>query len=147
MAPQTVVEDGTSFAPRVDRSTIPAHVPEVHDPIGRWDFEARPGMANLYGGLGTREQIQDELDEIAAHIRSFFVKQPDEVMVECSAYTARLTEISVLLHRVEGLDRQYRQVRTMQVQRYLDELDRQYKTASRLLEVQKMDLAMSGAQT
>jgi len=94
------------------------------------------------GHLGTKEEVQDELDGIAAAIRQFHIKQPDQVMRECSAYGARLTEMCVLLHRVESLDRQYIRVRTQQVERYLAEIDRQFKTASRLVEVLRQDLEL-----
>lgn len=94
------------------------------------------------GYLGTREQIECELDAIAARIRSFHTMQPDTVMRMCAAYSARLTELEVLLHRVETKDRTYRQVRTMQVDRFLSELDRQFKVASRLVEVQRQDIDM-----
>lgn len=103
------------------------------------------GMAPLAapGHLGTREEIQAELDGVAAAIRRFHIKDPDQVLREASAYTARLTELSVLLHRVESTDRQYTRVRTQQVDRYLNELDRQFKIASRLIEVFRQDLEMS----
>lgn len=94
------------------------------------------------GHLGTREDIQNELNGIAASIRHFHVKPPDMVMRETAAYSARLTELTVLLHRVESTDRQYTRVRTQQVQRYLEELDRQFKVASRLLEAQRQDLEL-----
>jgi len=95
------------------------------------------------GHLGTREDIQDELDGIAAAIRQFHIKHPDQVMRECSAYGARLTELTVLLHRVESSDRQYTRVRTQQVDRFITEIDRQFKTASRLVEIHRQDLELS----
>jgi len=95
------------------------------------------------GHLGTREDIQEELDGIARAIRQFHIKQPDQVMRECSAYGARLTELAVLLYRVEGKDRQYTRIRTMQVARFIEEIDRQFKTASRLVEIQRQDLELS----
>jgi hypothetical protein len=95
------------------------------------------------GSLGTREDIQDELDGIAAAIRQFHIKHPDQVMRECSAYSARLSELCVLLHRVESVDRQYTRIRTQQVDRYLAEVDRQFKTASRLVEIHRQDIELS----
>lgn len=103
--------------------------------------------ATARSGLGSREEIQDELDEIAAQVRQFHVKQPDQVMRECAAYTARLTELCVLLHRVEALDRQYTRVRTQQVERWLAELERQFKYASRIVEIMRQDIQLSGAGT
>jgi hypothetical protein len=98
------------------------------------------------GYIGSRTEIEKELDLIAAAIRTFYRKQPDMVMKECAGFSARLTEMAVLLHRVEGLDRQYTRIRTQQVERFLSELDRQFKTASRLIEVQRQDIALMGGQ-
>jgi hypothetical protein len=95
------------------------------------------------GHLGDRDQIQQELNGIAAAIREFHIKHPDQVMRECSAYGARLTELAVLLHRVESSDRQYTRIRTQQVDRFITEIDRQFKTASRLVEIHRQDLELS----
>lgn len=97
---------------------------------------------NPVGFLGTRAEIQDELDRMAFAIRSFSLKAPDQVMRECAAYGARLTELAVLLHRVEATDRQYTRVRTQQVERWQNELGQQFKIASRIVEVQRQDLEM-----
>lgn len=104
-------------------------------------------MAPLRYGLGTREEIETELDGIAMAVRTFPMKQPDQIMRECAAYCARLTELEVLLHRVEAADRQYLRVRTQQVDRWLQALEFQWKVASRLVEVMRQDLVLSGAQT
>jgi len=98
------------------------------------------------GFLGSREEIQAELDGIAMAARAFSLKQPDQVMREVAAYSARLTELSMLLHRVEALERQYVRVRTQQVELWLKELDRQFKIASRLVEVNRQDIALLGGQ-
>ncbi len=94
------------------------------------------------GELGTRVDIERELDLIAAALRRFHRQQPDQRMREISAYSARLTELCVLLHRVESTDRQYTRVRTQQVERFLAELDRQFKIASRIVEVSRQDLEL-----
>jgi len=98
------------------------------------------------GYLGTRAEVEKELDLIAAAMRTFYAKPADMVMRECSAYTGRLTELAVLLHRREGESRHWTRVRTQQVQRFIDELDRQWKTASRLIEVSRQDLAVMRGQ-
>lgn len=109
---------------------------------------APPGPSALRapGQLGSRQDIEDELDLVAAAIRCFHLKAPDQVMRECAAYSARLTEMCVLLHRVEGQSRQYTRIRTQQVEKFLAELDRQFKTASRLIEVSRQDIALMGGQ-
>ena len=92
------------------------------------------------GVLGSREQIEGELDAVMFTIREFYTQEPDHVMAHIAAITARLTELEVLLHRVETRDRQFKQIRTMQVQKILDECDRQFKIASRLVEVRRQDM-------
>lgn len=96
------------------------------------------------GYLGSRSEIEAELNLIAASIRTFHRIQPDQVLKYCSGYTARLSEMQVLLHRIESTDRQYTRIRTMQVEKFIVELDRQWKTASRLIEVMRQDLILSG---
>lgn len=138
--PQSNVEDGTDFRP--PQSDEPVH--SITDLAAAAEFLTNP-LENLNpaGFLGSREQIEAELDLIAASIRTFHRIQPDQVMIYCAGYTARLTELQVLLHRVESTNRQYTRVRTQQVERYIGELERQWKTASRLVEVMRQDLEMS----
>lgn len=128
--PSSVVTDETDFSAVPDDGGLLLFM----DPL---DALGAPGE------LGTRELIEKELDLIAAAIRVFFRKQPDQVMRECSGYSARLTELAVLLHRVEAGNRQYTRIRTQQVERYLAEIDRQWKTASRLVEVMRQDVDLS----
>lgn len=92
------------------------------------------------GTLGSRAQIEGELDGILLTIRDFWTQEPDQVMQHVAGMTARCTELEVLLHRVEARDRQFKQIRTMQVQKILDELDRQFRIASRLIEVRRQDM-------
>jgi hypothetical protein len=105
-------------------------------------YAAVPEVAALAaaGTLGSRAQIEGELDGILVTIRDFWTLEPDQVMAHCAAMTARLTELEVLLHRVEARDRAYKQIRTMQVQKISDELERQFKIASRLVEVRRQDI-------
>ncbi len=106
------------------------------------------GFARLgHGHPGSKKAVEDELDAVMMAVRMFHVKQPDQVLRECAAYTARLTELVVMLHRTEGQDRTYLKLRTQQVEKYLAELERQAKTASRLIEVQRQDLHLSGYGT
>jgi hypothetical protein len=106
------------------------------------------GLAHLGAGFPADvAAIQSELDGITASIRMFHVKPPDQVLRMCSAYTARLSELAVLLNRNLGQNRALLKVRTQQVDRIIDELDRQWKTASRLIEVQRQDIQLSGYPT
>lgn len=154
--PKALMEDGTQLraVPKAENvcttcGEIFAGSPAAHSctPVPTTGVLA-PNVALLMaplrsGALGTREDIQDELDGMAAAVSTFPRKQPDQVMRECAAYSARLTELCVLLHRVEAADRQYTRVRTQQVERWLAELDRQFKIASRLVEVMRQDLELA----
>jgi hypothetical protein len=93
------------------------------------------------GTLHSREAVEDEIDLMLRSVRTFWEMEPDQVMRMSSAITARCTEMLVHLHRVEG-KREWSRIRTMQVQPLLAEMDRQFKTASRLLEVRRQDLLL-----
>ena len=95
-----------------------------------------------WGALVSKQHVEDELDMIMRTIRGFWEMEPDQVMRMIMALSARCTEMGVHLHRLEG-KREWRQVRTLQVERVLAELDRQFKNASRLLEVRRQDIEMS----
>ena len=127
----------TSFMPIAGPGDEPDPATSVRTTqSGTWGFS----YLAPNGYLGTRAEIERELDHIAADIRSFPEMMPDQVMRYCSAFSARLTELAVLLHRVESHDRQYTRIRTQQVERFIGELDRQFRVASRLVEVQRQDL-------
>ncbi len=136
--PTASMHDGTSLQPERTATAVAAMDPGPNP-------GPNPAAALRDAGyLGTKTQIQDELDAIAAAVRQFHTQQPDQVMKQCAAYGARLTELCVLLHRVEALDRQYTRVRTQQVEKWLAELDRQFKISSRLIEVARQDLTLLG---
>lgn len=95
-----------------------------------------------WGILVSREAVEEEIDLMLRTVRTFWELEPDEVMRTIAALSARATELSVHLHRLEGR-REWKQIRTMQVERLLVELDRQFKIASRMLEVRRQDLEMT----
>lgn len=75
-------------------------------------------------------------------VRGMWSQEPDVVMRDVAAYSARVTELEVHLLRVETKRRDYKQIRTLQCGPLLAELDRQFKIASRLVEVRRQDLDM-----
>lgn len=96
-----------------------------------------------WGALGSKEAVEAEIDLILRALRGAWEMEPDQVMRMVAATSARCTELCVHLHRLEGR-REWRQVRTMQVLRVLDELDRQFKIASRLIEIRRQDMLVEG---
>jgi len=111
---------------RADEGVILDLVPEVAEQLA-------------WGALVSREHVENEIDLMLRALRGFWDMQPDQVMQMSSAMSARCTELAVHLHRLEG-KREWRQVRTQQVERLLLELDRQFKIASRLVEIRRQDL-------
>ena len=97
-----------------------------------------------YGLLGSPQDIRDELDRIQGHVNLLYTMEPDLAMRVISAYSTRLTEIARLLFRVEVIDRQWIKIRTMDCLPLLEELDRQFKLHSRMLEARAQDLSMEG---
>jgi cytosine/adenosine deaminase-related metal-dependent hydrolase len=92
-----------------------------------------------WGALVSREVVEEEIDLMLRTVREFWSMEPDQVMRASSAMSARCTEMGIHLHRLEGR-REWKQVRTMQVERLLTELDRQFKLASRLVELRRQDI-------
>lgn len=92
--------------------------------------------------VGTLPELLLELAGIKAAIRTWFEKQPDEVIREAAAYSARLTELYTELRLLEAVDRTYIQARTMQVQPVLDEIDRQVKMNQSRIAMMRQDLDM-----
>jgi len=125
-----------------DNGGMPESIYEEEGPIAAVPEDFRPTyeFAHLGIGLPGVEEIVDELMGIVDSVRSFHVMQPDMVMQMSSAYSARLTELAMRLQRVEGANRRYTSLRTQQVQRLQDEIDRQFKIASRLVEIARQDL-------
>jgi len=129
------------------RRDVPAAEPDAPEsefqPIA--GSTASTGIAPLGAGLGSRQDIQAELDAIAQSIRGFHLLPPDTVLRLCSAYGARLSELSVLLHRSEMAgNRNYVRIRTMQVGIFAEQIEFQFKVHSRLVELQRQDIAMLG---
>ncbi len=92
-----------------------------------------------WGALISKQHVEEEVDLMLRAVRGFWEMEPDQVMRMVAAMSARCTELAIHLHRLEG-KREWRQVRTLQVERLQAELDRQFKLASRMLEVRRQDL-------
>jgi len=101
--------------------------------------DARP----MPTSVGSHAELLLELAGVKAAIRTWHEKQPDEVIREASAYSARLVEIWTELRILESYDRQYTQMRTLQVTPVIDEIDRQYRFASSRIAMARQDLDLN----
>lgn len=105
--------------------------------LGTTDFK------RLGTSVGTVPELLLELAGVKAAIRTWFDKQPDEVIREASAYSARLTEVWTELRLLEvSGERSYTQMRTMQVGPVIEEIDRQFKFAQSRITMQRLDVEM-----
>lgn len=103
------------------------------------DLVPEVAEALSWGALISKEHVENEIDLMLRSVRGFWEMEPDQVMRMVAAMSARCAELAIHLHRLEGR-REWKQVRTLQVERLQAELDRQFKVASRLLEVRRQDL-------
>lgn len=97
-------------------------------------------MAPLRTGVDSRAAVLSELRDIKVAIRTWYRKQPDQILREASAYSARLTEMWTELQLLEPEDRHWTRLRTQQVQPVLDEVDRQYKFAQSRIALARQDI-------
>ncbi len=95
-----------------------------------------------WGALHSREAVEAEIDVMLSALRDFWQHEPDWRMKAITAMSARCTELCIHLHRLEGR-REWKQIRTQQVERVLAELDRQFKVASREIEVRRQDIELT----
>lgn len=97
-----------------------------------------------YGLVGTPDEVRTELDRIQSVLHRLYTMEPDLAMRHLNAFSTRLTELFRLLFRLEIRDRTYTKIRTMDVVPLLEEVDRQFKNHSRLLEARRQDMALEG---
>jgi len=93
--------------------------------------------------VGSHAEVLLELAGIKAAIRTWYEKQPDEVIREASAYSARLTEMWTELRILESYDRQYTQLRTLQVTPVIEEIDRQFRMNQSRIAMSRQDLDLN----
>lgn len=85
-----------------------------------------------------------EITEYVAQMTAWHSMEPDEVLLACSAYGARLSEMRVYLQRKGS---QYcKQLLSREVDPLLGQIEFQFRVHSRLLSSRELDLKMSGGQ-
>lgn len=97
--------------------------------------------------LGSVDSVHGELDEIFSVMKRFSVMEPDEVMLRCSGYSARLSEMRMLIQRIEDVHRHWKGVRTRELDPTMEELKFQFNVASRLLTSRAFDYEVTRGQT
>lgn len=87
-------------------------------------------------------QVRTEIDDAFADMRTFYTREPDEIMRLCRGHSARLSELRVRILRIEDFRREWKQVREREIEKTLDELSVQWQNASRLHAVRELDWKM-----
>lgn len=91
-----------------------------------------------------RAQYVEEITGYVAQMTAWHTMEPDEVLLACSAYSARLSEMRVYLQRKGS---QYcKQLLSREVDPLLGQIEFQFRVHSRLLSSRELDLRMSGGQ-
>ena len=91
---------------------------------------------------GSIESIRVEINDAFEDMKTFHNREPDEVMRLVAGHSARLSEIRVRIQRIEDVHRQWKNVRTREVEPTLDQLGQQFTIASRLHSVREFDYAV-----
>jgi uncharacterized membrane-anchored protein len=88
---------------------------------------------------GSIDTVRAEIDDAFHDMKEFHNQEPDEIMRMCGGHSARLSEIRVRIQRVEDWKRQWRGIRTREIEPAIEELERQYAIASRLHSIREHD--------
>jgi len=87
---------------------------------------------------GVRQEIDDAFDDV----KTFHQREPDEVFRMVSGHSARLAELRGRAQRIEDRAPVWKAIRTREIEPALDELNKQFQIASRLLSVRDLDYRM-----
>lgn len=86
-----------------------------------------------------------ELDDIYANLPGFPGMEPDQVLLMCSGWLARLTGIRADLQRAGTA--KANALRTKEIDPLIDALDQQFKIHSRLISMRELDFKITGPMT
>lgn len=88
---------------------------------------------------GSIDSVRAEIDDAFADMKTCHNQEPDTAMRFVQGHSARLSELRVRIQRVEDFKREWRNVRVREIEPALEELERQYTIASRLLSARELD--------
>lgn len=88
--------------------------------------------------------IRAELDAYFEEMKNFEECQVDEIFLKLSSWTARASELRMLLYRDSRA--QASALRSREIEPFIEECERQFRYHSRRHAVMEMDFKMSGGQ-
>lgn len=95
---------------------------------------------------GSIDSVRVEIDDAFEDMKLCANSDPDEAMRLCGGHSARLSELRVRIQRVEDFHRQWKAIRTREIEPALEELANQFAIASRLHSVRELDWRMETGQ-
>lgn len=119
----------------------PAASQGAPSPVGALDTSLH--IAEMGGSIDT---IRAEINDAFADMKSFLQHEPDEIMRITSGHSARLSELRVMCMRCEDWYRPARDLRTRELEPALEELEKQWRNASRLHSVRELDWKMESGE-
>lgn len=97
----------------------------------------------VYPELGLSvAQVRQEIDDAFDEMKGFVNREPDEVFRLVSGHSSRLAELRGRAQRIEDRAPIWKSIRTREIEPALDELNKQFQIASRLLTVRDLDWRM-----
>lgn len=90
--------------------------------------------------------VRQEIDDAFEDMKTFHNREPDEIMRMCGGHSARLSEIRVRIQRIEDWKREWKNIRTREIEPAIEELDRQYTIASRLHSIRELDYKLEAGE-
>lgn len=93
--------------------------------------------------LPDEPDLEEELDSMVKDLKALNLELPDEVIMVCTAFMARCTELHMKIVRVEGQVRGLKWVRTQQLTKLMELIEFTYRGASRLVEIRRQDAELS----
>jgi hypothetical protein len=84
-------------------------------------------------------QVREEVNDAFKDMETFYNREPDEIMRMASGHSARLSHLRVLIFRVEDYAREWRDVRTRELEPCLESLREQWAHGSRMHSSRELD--------
>lgn len=117
--------------------TSPGQAPRMA-PFNTSEFEATIG--------GSIDTVRQEIDDAFEDMKTFHQLEPDQIMRLAGGQSARLSEIRVRIQRIEDFKREWRNIRTRELEPAIEELANQFTIASRLHSVRELDWKMESGE-
>lgn len=86
------------------------------------------------------EAIQEELDSWYRKMKTFPSREPTDILLLLSGWTARASEIRGMLWRINTT--RASQIRIREIEPFLQECDRQFKIHSRIVSTREIEVKM-----